>query len=347
MNDSVVNMVDDEDDEEEDIVNHIVTMDRMLDRGLSLLYTDSRQGRASKSTNLDRFLKSFGVDVVTACKLYEHLQRTTIDEARIIGCDRDLHFLLISLYFLRNYPTARQMESLFDYSPKYIAGMVWEFVKKIRSLKEEIIRFPSLDEVKDEEWLLSVDGTHVWIQEPSHEELAQDPKFFSKKMKHAGCTFELGICLTGGLIWINGPFPAGTNDITMFRKPGGLLEKLQEISKKAIGDRGYTGEPKFISYFNLEDSKGVKKFKTRALMRHEIFNGIIKVFRILSGHFLHSIDKLSIAFEAVCVICQFKLETDVPLFDILIQQVIDKEEGLDDDSDSNSSDEEDEDNEMA
>jgi hypothetical protein len=31
-------------------------------------------------------------------------------------------------------------------------------------------------------------------------------------------SYELGICLIGGLIWMNGPYLAGTNDITIFRK---------------------------------------------------------------------------------------------------------------------------------
>jgi hypothetical protein len=275
------------------------------------------------------------------------MQRTSIAEAQIVGSDKDLKFCLIALYFLRKYPTESDMESIFDYSPKYISGMVWKYVAKIRNLKNEIICFPSEEEMADDIWIMTVDGTHIWIQEPTHKELAQDPKYFSKKFQHAGMTFELGISLTGGLIWINGPFPAGTNDIRMFRKPGGLKEKLQATGKMAIGDRGYRGEPDLISFFNPEDSKGVAKFKCRALMRHEIFNWKVKTFEAVRGRFRHSKEKLAVAFEAICVIAQFKLETDMPLYDILIQQVIDKEFGVnsvsDDESEEESDDESDED----
>jgi hypothetical protein len=331
------------DDSFEEDINHIVTMDAMLDRGLQLFFTKERIVKAKKGTNIDRFVKKFGVDPVTACKLYEWMQRTKVDDARIAGSPKDLKSCLMSLHFLRKYPTESDMESLFDYSPKYVSGLVWKFVTKICALKEEVIRFPQPDEMKNDIWIMSVDGTHVWIQEPTHDELSQDPKYFSKKIHHAGMTFELGVSLTGGLIWINGPFPAGTNDIRVFRKPGGLKEKLQALGKMAIGDRGYRGEPDLISFFNPEDSKGVAKFKCRALMRHEVFNWKIKTFEALRGRFRHSKEKLAIAFKAICVISQLKLETDMPLFDILIQQVLDKELGLgtvsdDEDSDEDSDD---------
>jgi hypothetical protein len=39
---------------------------------------------------------------------------------------------------------------------------------------------------------------------------------------------------------MNGPFPAGTNDITVFRKNRGLKDELERRKQKAIGDRGYT-----------------------------------------------------------------------------------------------------------
>jgi len=327
---------------EQEDVNHVVTFDGMLDFGLKLFYISIRIERAKKKiVNIDRFVKKFGVDPATACHIYEWMQRTEIDGARLVGNDRDLKFFLIALYFLRHYPTEDEMNTTFQMSPKYISGKAWEYVKKLRALKNEVICFPSDEEVRDDIWIMTVDGTHVWIQEPTHDELGQDPKYFSKKFKHAGMTFELGVSLTGGLIWINGPFPAGTNDITMFRKPGGLKEKLRAMKKRAIGDRGYRGEPELISYFNAHDSKGVAKFKCRALMRHEIFNWKVKTFEAVRGRFRHSREKLAIAFEAICVVAQFKLETDSPLFDILIQQVIDKEFGTDDSEDESDDDSDD------
>jgi hypothetical protein len=129
---------------------------------------------------------------------------------------------------------------------------------------------------------------------------------YSHKLNKAGKSYELGIGLNGGLIWMNGPlFDAGENDITIFRKPNGLKDRLELLGEKAIGDLGCRGEPKFVSYPNPDDYKRVAMFKSRALKRHENFNCMTKVFEILSGRFRHTEDKFGSAFEAVCVLCQY------------------------------------------
>ncbi|CAJ1953841.1 unnamed protein product [Cylindrotheca closterium] len=136
--------------------------------------------------------------------------------------------------------------------------------------------------------------------------------------------YELGICLsTGRLLWMRGPYPAGTSDITVART-GGLVEELRRRGQKAIGDRGYNGEQKQISTPNAHDNKGVSLFKRRALMRQENFNGMIKRFNVTSHCFRHSEERFELAFEAVCVICQYKVENETPLYDVLIQQVKDQ-----------------------
>ena len=61
-------------------------------------------------------------------------------------------------------------------------------------------------------------------------------------------------------------------------------------------------------------------------MRHETFNGMIKESDCLKGRFRHLIDKFAICFEAVCVLCQYKMDLQQPLFDILIDTVFDDDE---------------------
>ena len=124
-------------------------------------------------------------------------------------------------------------------------------------------------------------------------------------------------------MWINGPFPAGSNDISIFRKKC-LLEELSRRGKKAIGDSGYNGGPQYLSTPNAHDNKAVKLFKSRALKRHETFNGHTKVFEILSGRFRNSPSRLCQTFEAVCVVRQYKIEHEHPLFNILIEYVVDR-----------------------
>ena len=53
---------------------------------------------------------------------------------------------------------------------------------------------------------------------------------------------------------MNGPFPAGTNNVSIFVH-GGLLEKMRETNKREIADRGYKGYPEILSTPNNHDSK--------------------------------------------------------------------------------------------
>jgi hypothetical protein len=123
-----------------------------------------------------------------------------------------------------------------------------------------------------------------------------DSDYYSHKYGKARIKYELGISLKESrLIWMNGPFPAGKNDITIFANEG-LKEKLRSTNKMAIGDGGYVGHPKEISSTNAHDSKEVKRFKSRALKCHERFNGYTKAFDCLSGRFRHSTDRFANCF---------------------------------------------------
>ena len=111
------------------------------------------------------------------------------------------------------------------------------------------------------------------------------------------------------------------NDIQVFKKKG-LRRKLRILGKKAIGDAGYRGHQEFVMTPNGHDIHNVHKFKSRALKRHETFNGMTKEFDCLSGRFRHSVSRFKACFEAVCVLCQYSIENDRLLFDILIEQLM-------------------------
>ena len=126
--------------------------------------------------------------------------------------------------------------------------------------------------------------------------------------------YELGISIfKNQLVRINGPFPAGQHDITIFCKEGGLKSKIAS-GKRAVGDEGYRGEQQ-ISTRNPLDSVMVKEFKKRARARHETFSGRIKSFKILAERFRHGVKKHKVVFEAVCVIVQYEMENGHPIFD--------------------------------
>ena len=127
--------------------------------------------------------------------------------------------------------------------------------------------------------------------------------------------YELGISIRENLlVWINGPFLPSTHDITIFRKPHGLMSKIPD-GKRAIGDSGYKGEPSKVATKNHLDSEEVAKFKNRVRARHENFNGRIKFDKVLDERFRHGLDKHKVCFEAVCVLTQYELENGNPLMD--------------------------------
>jgi hypothetical protein len=76
---------------------------------------------------------------------------------------------------------------------------------------------------------MTVDGTDCPIVEPS----PFDSKWFSHKFRGAGLRYEVGVCIqTGNIVWVNGPFPAGTwSDLKIFKAklanhllPGEMVE---------------------------------------------------------------------------------------------------------------------------
>lgn len=308
-------------DEDDVSVRHLVTPERLQYLGLRLVgYKKRRLQRSTQRVNFKRFLGFFGLSPVSVTEVYHDMQKLGIEEARMEGSRLDLRNLLITLHYLLKYPTYVDMEGRFGFSKFWSSKLVWETIAKVRALKHDKIVWEE-DLCENDIWVLSVDGIHCWVKEPPHEIWSQDRRYLSHKYAKAGLMYELGICLvTSRLLWMRGPFPAGNHDITVARREG-LVDELLRRGQKAIADKGYNGEPDAISTPNAHDNKGVSTFKRRAMMRHENFNGLIKRFNIMDTRFRHSHHEFKLAFEAVCVLCQYKVENETPLYDILIAQV--------------------------
>ena len=151
--------------------------------------------------------------------------------------------------------------------------------------------------------------------------MSKNPKYYSHKFKQAGLNYEIAISIfESKLVWVNGPFKASEHDIAVFRKHGGLKDKIP-AGKMGIGDKGYRGERGILSTPNSHDPVELRKFKSRAWSRHETFNGRLKNFKCLDHRFRHGIHKHQIVFEAVCVIVQYQMENGSPLFDVWKQQI--------------------------
>ena len=106
-------------------------------------------------------------------------------------------------------------------------------------------------------------------------------KWISHKFKDAGVRYEVGVCIaTGHIVWFNGPFKCGANpDITVFRKA--LKYKLVP-GEHVEADRGYRGEPLWVSTPDDYTTEQDKTMKTHACSRHEQVNSLFKNFQSLN-----------------------------------------------------------------
>lgn len=163
-------------------------------------------------------------------------------------------------------------------------------------------------------FLVTVDGTHCRISEPRRD---PDTKYFSYKMRKPAMAYELAVDTEESKIrWINNdPSQAGYSDLHIFRKEGGLKEKMPP-GKRIIADNGYNGEDEIISAPNPLDTREAKQYKSRARARHESLNGRIKTHNIVDQRFRSSHDKHQIIFEAVAIIVQYDMDNGMKLFDI-------------------------------
>jgi hypothetical protein len=316
-------MEDGNDNNNNNQLTSILTADEILKTGLKLVgYKKGRIGRAKKTANVDRFVGHFGSIPCVCASICEDLQTTNVKEARVPVKHLHFEYFLMAMHHLKRYPTEVEREGIFDISLKWGQAKVWYYVEKVQALKAQKIVWPD-DNFGEDIWALTVDGTHCWIREPQHPTWSQDSKWYSHKFNKAGVNYKLGILISQNrLVWMNGPFKAGHNDVTIFTEKG-LKKKLRATGKKAIVDGGYSGHTQQISTPNRNDSKQVQKFKGRALKRQEKFNGMTKNFYCLSGRFRHSAERFENCFEAVCVICQYQIENNRPLYDVLIDDLMD------------------------
>ncbi|MEL7338863.1 MAG: transposase family protein [Bacteroidota bacterium] len=266
-----------------DIVLSLLTTDEFLELGLSVWYTDDRVATFNYERRVKSFVDFYGCKPKLVATLWEDLQRTDVNEARLAENRLVPKNFLMALHTLKKYPTDNERVGPWDINRDAGRDAVWYYLERIQALKAEVIVWP--DNWGEDLWIVTVDGTHCWITEPTHPDWSQDKRYFSHKHKKAGINYELAIAIaTSQLVWMNGPFPAGRSDNKIFAEDG-LKDRLANIGKKAIGDKGYNGHRDTCSTFNSHDSRAVKKFKSRALKRHETFNNLTKRFDCLKHRF--------------------------------------------------------------
>ena len=163
--------------------------------------------------------------------------------------------------------------------------------------------------------LLSVDGTDFRIQQKG---VTKKGNAFGSH-KYAGKSalrYELGIdILKGNLVWVEGPYPAGTwPDIKIFLNclAGHLLP-----GERVEADNGYVGHPDKIKC-PLNDCNRAENLamQSAARSRHETFNGRLKNWGILERKFRHDIRQHGSIFYACAIITQLIIANGEPLFEV-------------------------------
>ena len=117
-----------------------VTPYMMLDNGLEFAGYTFRNERVKADTWNSRFKAPYGSDPIVYSKLFEDLQTTEIAEAQIHEGKISLRYFLMTIYFLRQYPTEKILESRFGVSEKTARTWVWYYISKIKELKLQKVR---------------------------------------------------------------------------------------------------------------------------------------------------------------------------------------------------------------
>lgn len=297
----------------------------VLTHGLVLvgLDPDGRTGRSSLTRKETLFKQHFGASPFTLAMQWYDLCHDKIPAKRLGEKEksmRGIKLFFIAHWWLFHKPkNATEGSSRFNRSEKLLQGAThWLWIERISLLKHKVIKWPRrFDDPHSEVFIMTIDGIDLKRTRTltKHDQLPVDKKYYTKKHNCDGLKYELGFAIhSNKLVWMNGPFPAATHDITIFRDHG-LKEKLRQ-GKRIIADRGYKGEPIWLSVPNHFDSKALANFKSRARCRHEAFNGHLKCYACLSDTFSHGDAKHKLAFEAVAVTCQYELDAGKLLFDV-------------------------------
>ena len=236
-------------------------------------------------------------------------------------------FSWLSIFWQSTRQKSKQKAPFFDICDKTFRTHSWDIIRKISLLYSEVIEWPEWWGNPDNpgggetQFIITVDGTHCPIEEPALDDFNEQRKYCSHKFKSAGLDYEVALSIfEQKCVWVAGPYPAGKNDITIFRH--GLKQKMLDaraasgVQYRALADKGYRGEAELISISTSQDTTEVRTFKGRALSRQETFNTRLKYFDCLDERFRHGIEKHSHCFYACVVIVQLQMDNGFELFQV-------------------------------
>ena len=305
----------------------IFTTEEVMTEGLRLVgYKERQLNRVRRKTAVRRFKAHFGSNAKVYAELWEALQVTDIVDAKVTDpSEVDFNNYMMTLYFMKSYPTEEELSSRFGIHEQTARKWVRFYVSKIAAYIEACVIWPN-----DDEWnttfIVSFDCVNFGTNETRHPTLHKDKKLFDRKGGKAGLTYEIALHLwENRVVWINGPFPPNDGGDRAIFVEEGLQAAIPE-GKKSIADKIYRGCDK-VALHNSLDPPEVRLFKRRARSRQESINARLKNFGVLKQRFRHKKahnqhkdfvgdSKHQTFVHAVMVICTFQMEHGSPLFAI-------------------------------
>ncbi len=135
--------------------------------------------------------------------------------------------------------------------------------------------------------------------------------------KSSALRYELGLSILGGdLVWIQGPYPASMyTDIKIFNK---VLRHFLNPGERVEVDKGYAGHPDKVKFpANATNPPENLMMQGRVRSHHEMLNGQLKNWGILSQVYRHDILHHSDVFRACAVLTQLAIDDGEKLFEVL------------------------------
>ena len=298
--------------------------------GLVLLgASDIHQGSlgAAKCTNI--FKEMCGSSPEGLTHIWCDLMNTAIPNALCVESEKTLDgcrgFLMANCFLWGCPKNATWLRILFfPIGEKCTRGEpLWTWVRKIQALLPTKINFlDRFDDANDphcEMFIVGIDGTDCKTWERQHEVFPMDRKQMSHKFNHAALKHEIGVAMRENkIVWVNGPFPGGRHDLTIFREDG-LKDRMPE-GKIAVVDRGHAtsknDEVNVLAPPQIGDDPQIHRFMSRVRCRTETVMGRLKSFKVLSDTFRHGEQKHEWAFKACAVIVQCQIDHGAFLCDV-------------------------------
>ena len=294
------------------------TENQFLELGFEAL-RDKTWLNSSRAMQEQNFRSLYGMSARVLSKIWSDLQ-AKLEEP--LPSSTNPVYLLVTYRWLKSYLSEPELKSEFSIGVKSVREWSRYFVVKIASLRAIKI---------DKFWLddggFQLGRTTDCIHYPITEPRPFDTIYSSHKIGgKAALVYEY--CLDtwrDQIVWLNGPFPAGTQDRTVFSTKG-LKKAVEDLQAargnteiRIIADDGYFKEELVdtLSFRNEFDPLEIEWYKDRSLSRHETFNGRTTNFRCLVKKFHHdrSSDNTAQEFpkhqacvEAICVTIQYEFD---------------------------------------